>query len=66
MREIFSPENARRSAIEVPAFPKVKKSFAAAELDALGEQMEALFDEIKDTEPRNQVPAETGSAAPLE
>lgn len=47
-------------------FPQVKKSFAAAELDALGEQMEALFGEIKDTEPRNNVPAETGSAAPLE
>jgi hemerythrin-like domain-containing protein len=47
-------------------FPKVKKTFAKPELDALGEQMEALFDELQDENPREQVPAETGAAARLE
>jgi hemerythrin superfamily protein len=47
-------------------FPKVKKTFALEDLSALGEQMEDLFDELQDTEPRLLVSAETGAAAPLD
>jgi hemerythrin superfamily protein len=47
-------------------FPKVKETFAAEDLKALGEQMEDLFDELQGDEPRLKVPAETGAAAPLD
>jgi hemerythrin superfamily protein len=46
-------------------FPKVDKSFAKEELEAMGEQMKALFDEIEKGEPRKNVPAETEAAAHL-
>ena len=35
------------------------------ELDMMGEQMETMFSELIQTEPRMQVPRETGEAAPL-
>jgi hemerythrin superfamily protein len=48
-------------------FPKVKKILAADELEDLGVVMEDMADELKaGGAPREQVPAETGSAAPLE
>ena len=46
-------------------FPAVQKNFGAEELSAMGEQMEALFDELEKGEPRKSVPAETDAAAPL-
>ncbi len=46
-------------------FPKVTKNLAKSELDALGEQMEKMFDELMKHAPRSDVPAETASAAPL-
>src|SRR5262249_50520252 len=51
---------------EEQLFPKVKKTFALEGLNALGEMMEDLFDELQDEEPRYEVPAETGFAARLE
>ncbi|HET7788845.1 MAG TPA: hemerythrin domain-containing protein [Myxococcales bacterium] len=48
-------------------FPKVKKMLSQDELDDLGVVMEDMGDELKsEGAPRAQVPAETGSAAPLE
>ena len=46
-------------------FPKVEKTFAKEELDAMGDQVKALFDELEKGEPRKNVPAETQAAAPL-
>lgn len=46
-------------------FPKVKKTLSAEELDALGEQMELMFEDLMQTDPREQVPTETAHAAPL-
>jgi iron-sulfur cluster repair protein YtfE (RIC family) len=47
-------------------FPKVKKNFTSSELDSLGQQMEAMFDELLESEPRQKVPAETDHAPRLE
>jgi hemerythrin superfamily protein len=46
-------------------FPKVKKNVPAEELSAMGDQMKALFDELKQGEPRKNVPGETDAADPL-
>lgn len=46
-------------------FPKVKKALSRGELNTLGEEMEALFDQVITTEPRQNVPSETARAAPL-
>jgi hemerythrin superfamily protein len=51
---------------ESDLFPKVQKLLSADELDDLGMVMEDLAEELKeDGSPREQVPAETGEAAPL-
>src|SRR3954468_18673766 len=47
-------------------FPKVKKAHEAQELDDLGVLMEETAEELLQTEPRNQVPLETGAAAPID
>jgi hemerythrin superfamily protein len=47
-------------------FPKVKASFSADELSELGEQMSEMFDELMQTEPRAEIPAQTDEAAPLQ
>jgi hemerythrin superfamily protein len=48
-------------------FPKVKKMLSADQLDDLGMVMEDMAEELKSAgAPREQVPAETSSAAPLE
>jgi hemerythrin superfamily protein len=48
-------------------FPKVKKMLSKDELEDLGVVMEDTAEELKaEGAPREQVPAETGSAAPLE
>ena len=47
-------------------FPKVRQSFTGDELDALGSEMEAMFDELLQGEPRMQVPSEIDQPAPLE
>lgn len=46
-------------------FPQVKKQMSRTELLALGEEMESMFDELIETEPRQNVPAETSHAAQL-
>ena len=46
-------------------FPLVQQNFAREELDRLGEQMEQMFDELQEAEPRQQIPGETDEAAPL-
>jgi hemerythrin-like domain-containing protein len=46
-------------------FPLVRQSFAREELDALGEQMEKMFVELQEDEPRQQIPSETDHAPPL-
>jgi hemerythrin superfamily protein len=46
-------------------FPKVKKLLSADELAALGGEMARMFEEVLSTEPRRDVPAETGHAAKL-
>ena len=46
-------------------FPLVKQNFAREELDALGEHMEQVFEQLKQDEPREEIPSETGHAPPL-
>ena len=50
---------------EKDLFPKVKKLMTKEELEVIGEQMEVMFSELIQSEPRMQVPAETDEAAPL-
>lgn len=50
---------------EEELFPQVKKNFAADILDEMGAQMEALFAELENQDPRKQVPSETDEPAPL-
>jgi hemerythrin superfamily protein len=47
-------------------FPKVKKAHSAEELEDLGLLMEETGEELLQSEPRNQVPLETGAAAPID
>ena len=47
-------------------FPKVKKAHGAQELEDLGALMEATAEELLQSEPRSQVPLETGAAAPID
>ncbi|MFL5446221.1 MAG: hemerythrin domain-containing protein [Myxococcales bacterium] len=47
-------------------FPKVKKAHKAQELEDLGALMEATAAELEQSEPRYQVPLETGEAAPID
>jgi hemerythrin superfamily protein len=47
-------------------FPKVNKNFDAGELEAMGEQMEEMFETLKEGSPREEVPAQTDQAAPLQ
>ncbi len=52
---------------ESELFPKVKKMLSADELEDLGVLMEDMAEDLKaEGAPREQVPAETGAAAPLE
>ncbi|AKJ07699.1 hemerythrin HHE cation binding domain-containing protein [Archangium gephyra] len=50
---------------EKELFKSVKKLLAKEELVTIGEQMEVMFNELIQTEPRMQVPRETDEAAPL-
>jgi hemerythrin superfamily protein len=50
---------------EKQLFKDVRKLLAKEELATIGEQMELMFTELIQTEPRMQVPRETGEAAPL-
>ena len=47
-------------------FPKVKQAHRTEELEDLGALMEETADELLQSEPRNQVPLETGAAAPID
>lgn len=47
-------------------FPKVRKNFGSAELEAMGQQMEEMFAQLQKQEPRLSVPSQTGHAAPLD
>ena len=46
-------------------FPLVRQNFAREELDALGEHMEQMFEQLKQDEPREQLPSEIDHAPPL-
>jgi hemerythrin-like domain-containing protein len=46
-------------------FPLVRQSFAREELDALGQQMEQMFTQLKEDDPREAIPSETDQAPPL-
>ncbi len=50
---------------ETDLFPLVQQNFAREELEALGEQMERMFEELQQSEPREAIPSETDEAAPL-
>lgn len=51
---------------ESDLFPKVRKMVSAEELEDLGALMEQTADELKaNGAPRQQIPAETGEAAPI-
>ena len=50
---------------EKDLFKKVKKLITKEELAVIGEQMEVMFSELIQSQPRMQVPAETDEAAPL-
>ncbi len=47
-------------------FPKVRRNFGSQELEALGAAMEAMFNELKEQEPREQIPNQLKEPAPLE
>lgn len=47
-------------------FPKVSRDFASQELEALGRKMEAMFNELKEQEPREQIANKIEEVAPLE
>jgi hypothetical protein len=46
-------------------FKMVRKTLNSDQLLALGIQMKAEFDELMEAEPRNEVPMETDTAAPV-
>jgi hypothetical protein len=46
-------------------FPLVQQNFAREELDTLGVHMEQLFEQLKQDEPREELPSETDHAPPL-
>jgi len=46
-------------------FPKVRNLLGEDELEALGGEMVAMFEELLTQSPRKNVPGETGEAAPL-
>ena len=46
-------------------FPLVRQNFAREELEALGDQMERMFDQLQESEPREQIPSQTDQAPPL-
>ena len=50
---------------EKELFPKVQKAFGKEELEALGAEMLALFEELMAGQPSQSVPSETDQAAPL-
>jgi len=50
---------------ETELFPLVEQNFAREELEALGDQMERMFDELQESSPREAIPSETDQAAPL-
>ncbi len=47
-------------------FPQVEKNFDSSELEAMGNEMETMFKDLLEQEPRRDVPKETGEAAPLD
>jgi hemerythrin superfamily protein len=51
---------------ESELFPKVRRNFEPQELEALGAEMEAMFNELKEQEPREETPNQVERAAPLE
>lgn len=51
---------------EKELFPRVEKMLDEAALEALGRTMEATAKKLAGTEPRNAVPSQTLSAAPLQ
>lgn len=51
---------------ESKLFPKLRKMFSADELAGLGNELLAMFEELIEEEPRNEVPSQTREAAPLE
>jgi hemerythrin superfamily protein len=51
---------------ESELFPKVRRNFESQELEALGAEMEAMFNELKEQEPREETPNQVERAAPLE
>lgn len=50
---------------EEDLFPKVRKLLNEEQLLALGIQMKAEFEELMEAEPRNEVPMQTDTAAPI-
>ncbi|OJH35666.1 hemerythrin domain-containing protein [Cystobacter ferrugineus] len=50
---------------EKELFKQVKKLLTKEELTVMGEQLEAMFSELIQSQPRMQVPREIGEAAPL-
>ncbi len=51
---------------ESSLFKTVRKLLTRDELNRLGDEMKTMFDQLLQTEPRLQVPAETAEAPPLE
>jgi len=51
---------------ESDLFKRVRKMLTRGELTAMGDQLQAQFDALIQTEPRMQVPRETAEAPPLE
>lgn len=58
-------EHHAREEEEGELFPKVRKLFSADELDGLGGEMAALFEELMAQQPAKNIPMQTERAAPL-
>lgn len=58
-------EHHAREEEEGELFPKVKKLLSSDELEGLGNDMQVMFEELLDGEPRKNVPEETAEAAPI-
>ena len=65
MKELQELIDHRVEEEETELFPRVRQSFAREELESLGDQMEQMFDQLRESEPREVITSEPNLPAPL-